>query len=126
MVEQHRDTAKVEFCFGALGIHLKGDEVTKVQRWSQAEMKGVRAGWKIVLVDGNEMMNTAAIRPALDRARKSGKKYPILFSKPRIPKLHMSLSVTHSEMIRWVPLINRDAQLYRSASSRRASACRSA
>lgn len=75
-------TAKIQFCFGALGIEFTQDEVTKVQCGSQAEVKGVKPGWKIMLVNGNEMSNNADIRPALDRCRKSGLKYFIHFSKP--------------------------------------------
>jgi len=75
-------TAKIEFCFGALGIELTQDEVTKVQCGSQAEVKGVKPGWKIMLVNSNEMPNNADIRPALDRCRKSGLRYTIHFSKP--------------------------------------------
>eukprot|EP00397_Hematodinium_sp_SG-2012_P042350 GEMP01046827.1.p1 GENE.GEMP01046827.1~~GEMP01046827.1.p1 ORF type:complete len:147 (+),score=29.74 GEMP01046827.1:105-545(+) len=75
-------TSKVEFCFGALGLDLVQDEVTHVSPGGQAEVKGVKVGWKISMVSGQPMSDVTLIRGEINKARRTGKHFFIIFSKP--------------------------------------------
>lgn len=72
---------KIEFSFGPHGLDVKGDEIIAVTPGTQAESKGVKPGWKIVMIDGNTMDDNNMIRPTLQKKAKAGKKYAIVFSK---------------------------------------------
>eukprot|EP00397_Hematodinium_sp_SG-2012_P033588 GEMP01035907.1.p1 GENE.GEMP01035907.1~~GEMP01035907.1.p1 ORF type:complete len:279 (+),score=28.01 GEMP01035907.1:49-885(+) len=75
-------TMKVEFGTAALGMDIAKDQVKKVTAGGQADTKGVKIGWTISSVNGSRMSATSNIRDALEKARKSGKKFPVVFSKP--------------------------------------------
>eukprot|EP00397_Hematodinium_sp_SG-2012_P033211 GEMP01035450.1.p1 GENE.GEMP01035450.1~~GEMP01035450.1.p1 ORF type:complete len:290 (+),score=57.22 GEMP01035450.1:52-921(+) len=78
-------TMKVEFGTAALGMDIAKDQVKKVTAGGQADTKGVKIGWTISSVNGSRMSATSNIRDALEKARKSGKKFPVVFSKPTKP-----------------------------------------
>ncbi|CAD7962001.1 unnamed protein product [Amoebophrya sp. A25] len=69
------------FAFGAHGLDIKGDEVLTVIDGTQAAYFGVKPQWKLLMIDGEEMVDETLIRPCLMRKSKSGKKYQIVFSK---------------------------------------------
>ena len=71
---------KIEFSFGAHGLDVKADEVIGVTSGTQAASKGVKKGWKVVMIDGKPMDDDAAIRPTIQKKSKAGKKYTIVFS----------------------------------------------
>jgi len=72
---------KIEFSFGAHGLDVKGDDVVGVIDGTQAAGKGVKKGWKIVMIDGTPMNDNNDIRPQLQKKSKMGKKYTVVFSK---------------------------------------------
>ena len=43
--------------------------------------KGVLPGWKILMIDGEEMTDEGRIRPMLQKKSRVGKKYHVIFSK---------------------------------------------
>merc|ERR1712118_452258 len=57
----------------------KDTEVTRSTM--QAYAMGVRAGWTIRMINGNECRTSADVREQLNQAKKHGKKYPIIFVK---------------------------------------------
>ncbi len=73
-------TVKVNYVFGPHGLDLKGDQVQQPLPASQSEVKGVKPGWKILMIDGVEMYDESKIYSTLFKLSKSGKKYDIVFS----------------------------------------------
>merc|ERR1711988_1344415 len=77
----------------AVGVTVRGREVVKVTKGSQAEALGVQAGWRLSHVAGNEMPEGGqaaadAITRALARGKQGGKPYVLNFitaAKPRSP-----------------------------------------
>ena len=70
---------KIEFAMGSHGLEWRDTEVTRSTM--QAYALGVRAGWTISMINGNECQTSADVREQLAQARKVGKKYPIIFVK---------------------------------------------
>lgn len=70
---------KIEFAMGSHGLEWKDTEVTRSTM--QAYSLGVRAGWTISMINGNECQTSADVREQLNQAKKHGKKYPIIFVK---------------------------------------------
>merc|ERR1719316_1861243 len=64
---------------GSHGLEWKDTEVTRSTM--QAYALGVRAGWTISMINGNECQTSADVREQLNQAKKHGKKYPIIFVK---------------------------------------------
>mmetsp|Transcript_16992 Transcript_16992/g.42088 ORF Transcript_16992/g.42088 Transcript_16992/m.42088 type:complete len:165 (-) Transcript_16992:1529-2023(-) len=72
---------RLYFAFGVHGLDMKGDEVNDVIDGTQAAYFGVKPQWKMLMIDGEEMVDETLIRPTLMRKSKAGKKYNIVFSK---------------------------------------------
>jgi len=70
---------KIEFAMGSHGLEWKETEVTRSTM--QAYALGVRAGWTISMINGNECQTSADVREQLGQAKKHGKKYFIIFVK---------------------------------------------
>jgi len=70
---------KIEFAMGSHGLEWKDTEVTRSTM--QAYALGVRPGWTISMINGNECQTSADVREQLNSAKKYGKKYPIIFVK---------------------------------------------
>lgn len=70
---------KIEFAMGSHGLEWKDTEVTRATM--QAYALGVRCGWQISMINGNECQTSADVREQLNQAKKHGKKYPIIFTK---------------------------------------------
>ena len=53
---------RVEYSYGAHGLDLKGDLVVATLVGSQSETKKVQAGWRVLMVDGQEMLDENEVR----------------------------------------------------------------
>jgi len=78
---------EIEVEAAAVGISVKGREVVKVAKGSQAERLGVKAGWHLTHVGAEEMPTGGqaaadAITKALAEGKRGGRPYSILFSVP--------------------------------------------
>lgn len=69
----------VDFAMGAHGLEFDGVEVTRATM--QAYSLGVRAGWKISTINGEEVTSSADVRRQLNMAKVHRKKYEIVFIK---------------------------------------------
>eukprot|EP00746_Dinoflagellata_sp_MGD_P160744 gnl/MRDRNA2_/MRDRNA2_87639_c0_seq1.p1 gnl/MRDRNA2_/MRDRNA2_87639_c0~~gnl/MRDRNA2_/MRDRNA2_87639_c0_seq1.p1 ORF type:complete len:158 (-),score=64.08 gnl/MRDRNA2_/MRDRNA2_87639_c0_seq1:219-692(-) len=78
-MEMMPGVTKIEFAMGSHGLEWKDTEVTRSTM--QAYALGVRAGWTISMINGNECQTSADVREQLNQAKKHGKKYPIIFVK---------------------------------------------
>jgi len=88
----------------AVGVSVRGQEVVKVIKGSQAADAGVQVGWKLTNVNGEEMPARGqaaadAITKALAAGKQQGKPYTIMFAAPvaaegqvREPKASVSRS----------------------------------
>ncbi len=56
---------RIKFAFGVHGLDMKADEVVSVIDGTQAAYAGVKPQWKLLMIDGEEMVDETLIRPAL-------------------------------------------------------------
>jgi len=86
---------QVEVDAMAVGVSVKGREVVKVAKDSQAEHLGVKVGWQLTHVCGEEMpaggkAAADAITKALASGKLEGKRYMIMFAAPMLGSSHVS------------------------------------
>jgi hypothetical protein len=79
MVDMMPGITKIVFAMGSHGLEWKDTEVTRSTM--QAYALGVRSGWTISMINGNECQTSADVRDQLNAAKKNGKQYPIIFVK---------------------------------------------
>merc|ERR1711918_247862 len=72
------------------GVLVRGREVIKVTLGSQAEVLGVKVGWRLSSIEGTEVPKSGqaaadAITRALASAKRGGKPYTVMCHRPTSP-----------------------------------------
>ncbi|GAB5354964.1 hypothetical protein AAMO2058_000165100 [Amorphochlora amoebiformis] len=74
-------TAKIKFEAKSMGLTLKGLRVFSVD--GQSKSLGVKVGWEIKELNGEEIIDQAALQRVLVRVKKKGKPFEVLFGGVR-------------------------------------------
>jgi len=81
------------FQTGTLGIDFRDNIVTCVTKLGQAEVLGVRAGWRILEVGGEKVVGAREIMKAVKRVKTQQPQFDILFATPNWVKIEIPAEI---------------------------------